>query len=292
MSAQRTRVAILGAGLIGIDLIDKIQRSPYLDCALVAGRTRQTAGLRRAEQLGCATAPHGIRSVLEQAPFGLVFDASNATAGHWAYLEQATDTTLIDLTPARPGLAVVPTVNAQAAASCRHIGLVSCGGQAALPLLHALAALSAPTYIEVAATAASASAGPATRRNLDEYLATTSAAISTLTRVPEVKVLANLSPARPAPPFRVAMTLLADTRGLTAAHVVRTAERAAHEVRQFAPGYQLTSTTVGDGQITAAVEVTAASARLPRHAGNLDLINAAAVLLAEQHTRRHAKDTR
>ncbi|MFD5268821.1 acetylating acetaldehyde dehydrogenase [Streptomyces sp. NPDC058335] len=277
-----TNVAVLGAGLIGIDLADKIQRSTSLDLRLVVGRHRESLGLARAAEMGCATSSGGIAALLESGPFHVVFDASNADshADHWTALSK-TGTTLIDLTPTQLGTVVVPTVNGSQAAAHRHINLVSCGGQAAIPVLHAVAQHCTPAYIEVVSTGASASAGRATRLNLDQYIATTEAAIRSFTGTREVKVMVNLSPARPAPPFRVVMTVLAPD--LRPGPVGAAVTSAAEEVRAFAPGFTVASATVQDGRISVAVEVTATGGRIPRYAGNLDIINGAALLLAEQH---------
>ncbi|CAL9637094.1 acetaldehyde dehydrogenase (acetylating) [Streptomyces sp. enrichment culture] len=280
-AAQRLRVAVLGAGLIGIDLADKIRRSATLELALVAGRDRDSLGLRRAAGMGHPTTAGGIRAVVEAGPCDVVFDASNADshAEHWAAL-QPTGTTLIDLTPTDLGTLVVPGVTNHRPADHRHLNLVSCGGQAALPLLHAISQRCSPTYIEVVSTGASASAGRATRLNLDQYIATTAAAIRAFTGAQDAKVMVNLSPARPAPPFRVAMTVLADS--IRPAPVRTSIAAAAHAVRAYTPGFKVTSLVVDPGRISVAVEVTACGGRLPRHAGSVDIINAAAVLLAEQ----------
>ncbi|WP_331762422.1 acetaldehyde dehydrogenase (acetylating) (plasmid) [Streptomyces sp. NBC_01527] len=279
---RRTSVAVLGAGLIGVDLSDKIQRSTRLDLRLVAGRNRESLGLARAADMGCATTSGGIAALLDAGPFDVVFDASNADvhADHWATLRE-TGTRLIDLTPTQLGTVIVPTVNGSMAATCQHINLVSCGGQAAIPVLHAVARHCTPAYIEVVSTGASASAGRATRLNLDQYIATTQAAIRSFTGTHEVKVMVNLSPARPAPPFRVVMTVLApDLRPGPASAAVASA---AEEVRAHAPGFTVNSVAVQEGRISVAVEVTATGGRIPRYAGNLDIINGAALLLAEQH---------
>ncbi|MET9427864.1 acetaldehyde dehydrogenase (acetylating) [Streptomyces sp. NPDC003036] len=278
---ERRPVAVLGAGLIGIDLVDKIRRSPKLELALVAGRDRDSLGLRRAAEMGHLTTAGGVRAVVEAGPFDVVFDATNADshAEHWAAL-RPTGTTLIDLTPTDLGTVIVPGVNGHRAAAYRHLNLISCGGQAAIPLLHAISQRCTPTYIEVVSTGASASAGRATRLNLDQYIATTSTAIRTFTGTRDVKVLVNLGPARPAPPFRVAMTVLAD--GIRPAQVRTSIAAAADTVRAYAPGYKVTSLAVEPSRISVAVEVGASGRRLPHHAGSVDIINAAAVLLAEQ----------
>ncbi|MGW1205335.1 acetaldehyde dehydrogenase (acetylating) [Streptomyces cyaneofuscatus] len=278
---QRLRVAVLGAGLIGIDLTDKIHQSRKLELALVAGRDRDSLGLRRAAEMGHPTTAGGIRAVVDAGSFDVVFDATNADSHpeHWAAL-RPTGTTLIDLTPTGLGTVIVPGVNSHRSAAHRHVNLVSCGGQAAIPVLYAISRRCTPTYIEVVSTGASASAGRATRLNLDQYIATTSAAIRTFTGAGDVKVMVNLSPARPAPPFRVAMTVLTD--GISPAPVRTSILAAAQAVRAYTPGFQVTSLAVEPGRISVAVQVTAGGGRLPPHAGNVDIINAAAVLLAEQ----------
>ncbi|WP_309117475.1 acetaldehyde dehydrogenase (acetylating) [Saccharothrix sp.] len=282
------RVAVLGAGLIGLDLVDKIGRSPGLECVLVVGRDRESAGLRRAMAMGCEVTDGGIEALLHTgADVEVVFDASNADAHarHWQALEP-TGATLIDLTPARLGEMIVPTVNGREALDRRHLSLVSCGGQAAVPVLHAVAGHTTLDYVEVVCTAASGTAGRATRLNIDDYLATTRDAVRRFSGAAEVKVMANLSPARPAPPFRVAVTVLtsAAPRDAISAAVADAARR----VREFAPGYQVSSCAVTDERVSVAVQVDAAGDRLPRHAGNLDIITAAAVLLGEQHAAARA----
>lgn len=278
---QRLRVAVLGAGLIGVDLVDKIRSSDKLDLALVAGRDRESRGLRRVAEMGHPTSVGGVDAVAAAGPFDAVFDATNADShpAHWAAL-QPTGTTVIDLTPTGLGTVVVPGVSRHRLGSDRHLNLISCGGQAAIPLLHAISRTCTPTYIEVVSTGASASAGRATRLNLDQYIAATCAAVRNFTGAPEAKVLVNLSPARPGPPFRVAMTVLAD--GIRPAPVRTSIAVAARAVRAYTPGYAVTSLAVDEGRISVVVEVVASGGRLPRHAGSVDIINAAAVLLAEQ----------
>ncbi|WP_340561679.1 acetaldehyde dehydrogenase (acetylating) [Streptomyces sp. GSL17-111] len=284
--SEPLKAAVLGAGLIGIDLVTKIQRSPALSCALVVGRTDETRGLRHAAALGCATAAGGVDALVAgREPFDVVFDATNAMAHaeHWARLRPL-GTLLVDLTPSRVGHMVVPTVNGADALLHRNVNLVSCGGQASVPVLHALARHYRPEYIEVVTTAASVSVGRATRLNLDEYIATTEDAARTFTGVADVKAIVNLSPARPPTPFRVAMSLVVP--GADADTVAAQVDAAAAEVRRHTPGYRVTACTVTDERIFVAVEVTAAGDRIPRYAGNLDIINAAAVLIAERYAAR------
>jgi acetaldehyde dehydrogenase len=280
--SEPLRVAILGAGLIGIDLLMKIQRSAVLDCELVVGRDDGSYGLRRAAGLGCATAADGIRSlVATDRPFDIVFDASNALshAEHWAALEPL-GTRLVDLTPSMVGHLVAPTVNGADALSYRNVNLISCTGQAAVPILHALTRRFPAHYIEVVTTAASASVGRATRLNLDEYIDTTQDAIRAFTGVPDVKVMVNLSPASPPAMFRVAMSLLGP--GFEVDAVRAAVARAAEEVRAYAPGFAVKACTVTDERAFVAVEVAAVGNRIPRYMGNVDIINSAAILVAER----------
>jgi len=285
----RARVAVLGAGLIGLDLAERVRRSEVLDCVLVAGRDEQTLGLRRAAEMGCATAAGGIASVLEAGPFDIVCDASNAQAhpGHWARL-RPTGALLLDLTPSCLGTMVVPTVNGAVAVAGGNISLITCGGQAAIPVLHALAQHSLCGYVEVVCSGASATAGRATRLNIDHYIHTTQAAVRAFTGAPEVKVMLALSPANPPPPFRVSMTLVPASlgAGMAAAAAGAVVGAAAQSVRAFAPGFAVRFCRVVGDQIRVAVEVSAPGGRIPAYAGNLEIINAAAVLLAEQYANR------
>lgn len=274
------RAAVIGAGMLGIDLAERLTRSTSLTCALVAGRS-SSAGLRRAAQMGCATSTDGIDAVTG-AGVDVVFDASTADAhpAHWAELS-STGVLLVDLTPSSGGTMVAPTVNGFRAESHRHLSLVSCGGQAVLPVLDEVAKHCTPDYVEVVTTVASASVGPATRDNLDEYIATTEYAVHKLTQAPHAKVMATISPALPAPVFRAQITVVAtDIRreGLCAG-----VEGAAAAVRMFAPGYEVAALTVERDLIKVTVNVTASGGLLPAFAGNVEIINAAAVHLAERH---------
>lgn len=284
-------VALLGAGLIGIDLLTRIERSPLLDCKLVAGRDDQARGLRLAAGLGYPTAGNGIHSVVAAPnPFDIVFDATNAMshAEHWARL-QPLGTTLIDLTPSMTGRMIVPTVNAADAWEHSNVNLISCGGQASIPVLHALAQRYRPDYVELVTTAASRSVGRATRLNLDEYVETTQSAVRAFTGVDHVKTIVNLSPARPPATFRVAMSVTGS--GFELESVRSLAAAAAEEVRASVPGYRVTACAVTAEQAFVAVEVAATGDHMPRYAGNLDIINSAAMLIAEQHAARRLPTT-
>jgi len=276
-------VAVVGAGLIGIDLLTKIKRSGLLDCGLVVARDDQARGLRSAAALGCRTAGGGVRSLAAgRQGFDIVFDASNAVshAEHWEYLETL-GALVIDLTPSMVGHMVAPTVNGADALVHRNVSLISCGGQASIPVLHALARRYSPSYIEVVTTAASVSVGRATRLNLDEYVETTQAAIRAFTGVADVKVMVNISPAEPPATFRVAISLAGDDFDLGVMR--RDVATAAAEVRAFAAGFDIAACGVIEGKAFIAAEVKASAGLIPRYAGNLDIINSAAIVVAERY---------
>ncbi|MEU1789114.1 acetylating acetaldehyde dehydrogenase [Streptomyces sparsogenes] len=275
--------AVLGTGLLGLDLIERIQNSPHLTCGLVVGRTPGSRGLAQAAELGCATATGGMDTLLDAGHFDVVFDATSAF-NHQEHAKKLADTgaVLVDLTPTSAGALIVPTVNGHQAAAHQHIGLVSCGGQASIPILHALAQRYRPSYVEMVATAATASVGRASRLNLDEYVSTTQAAIGQFTGAERAKAILNISAARPAPPFRIAMTaVVAD--GVAQGPVGALVEAAETAVQAVIPGYRVTSCTVIGTTVRVIVEVTATRRRIPVHAGNLEVISAAAIHAAEQH---------
>lgn len=281
--SRRMSAAVLGAGLIGVDLAAKIKRSEALECRLVVARDREAPGLRQAADLGLPTAAEGLRSILDAPePFEIVFDATNALAhAEHAELLRPLGGLIVDLTPSNYGQMVVPTVNEADIPAHSDLSMVSCGGQASIPILHAITQAHRIDYIEVVTTAAAVSVGRGTRMNLDEYLQTTQEAVRSFTGVKDVKAILNISPARPPATFRVAMTLLGE--GMTT-DSVRTAISAAEErVRVFAPGYRTMVCVVSEDKAFVVVEVTSVGDRIPLYAGNLDIINSAAVYVAERY---------
>jgi acetaldehyde dehydrogenase len=282
-SERRLSVGVLGAGLIGVDLALKVERSAALDLRLVAGRTAESPGLKQAARLGLPVASQGLHSLAGLGdPLDVVFDATNA-GSHAEHAEALAPlgTLLVDLTPSRIGRMVVPTVNGGDVAAYRDINMVSCGGQASVPIVRAIAREHRIDYVEVVATAATLSVGRGTRLNLDEYVETTQDAIREFTGVGDVKAILNISPARPPAIFRVATSLVGE--GLTEESVRPLVTAAAADVRSFATGYTVTSCIVNDSRAFIAVEVTSAGDQIPAYAGNLDIINSAAIRVAERY---------
>ena len=252
----------------------------------MAGRRRESAGLAHAAGLGYPTTAGGIEAILD-APraFGVVFDATTARshAVHWRRL-QPLDTLLIDLTPSRIGHMVVPTVTGNHPPTERNVSLISCGGQASIPIAHALASRFRTEYIEVVSTVASSIAGRGTRLNLDEYVVTTQYAVARFSGVHHVKAILNVSPAVPPATFRRRSTRSSPARRPRRRASVIAA--AALRVRTFAPGYDVIACTVNGDHVVVTVEITPDSDVLPRYAGNLDIIDSAAILVAELHAAR------
>ncbi|WP_399882041.1 acetylating acetaldehyde dehydrogenase [Streptomyces sp. BBFR51] len=279
----RLSAAVIGAGLIGADLATKITRSECLDLGLVVGRDASTPGLRRLAKAGLPVAADGILTLVERdVPFDIVFDATTAsTHAEHDRLLSPLSSLVVDLTPSQVGRMIIPTVNGLEALSHRNVNMVSCGGQAGIPLLHAVAARHSIDYAEVVTTAASASIGRSTRLNLDEYIETTQDAVREFSTIRDVKVMVNLSPAKPPVKFRVALTLLG--ADLTAESVRAAVEPVVERMRVFVAGYDVVTCSVTDGKAFIAVEVAASAHRIPRYAGNLDIINSAALRVAEQY---------
>ncbi|HIC7643085.1 TPA: acetaldehyde dehydrogenase (acetylating) [Serratia liquefaciens] len=276
-------VAVIGTGAIGMDLVNKIHRSPLLNCGLLAGRNKDSAGFELAAQLGCPTSAGGIDAVLASpTPFDVVFDATNAMshAKHWELLRPL-GSLMIDLTPSHLGKMIVPTVTGTDALTERNVSLISCGGQASIPILHALSRHFRINDIEVVATVASNILGRATRINIDEYVDTTQRALSAFTGVANTKAILNISPAAPPAMFRV--TIFAGMPGVTKEQITPVLAEAVEAVRGFSAGYSLTALNVSEGRVSISLEVVASSKVMPEYAGNLDLINSAAILVAEQY---------
>jgi len=188
---------------------------------------------------------------------------------------------LIDLTPSHLGKMIVPTVTGTDALTERNVSLISCGGQASIPILHALSRHFRINDIEVVATVASNILGRATRINIDEYVDTTQRALSAFTGVANTKAILNISPAAPPAMFRV--TIFAGIPGVTKEQITPVLAEAVEAVRGFSAGYSLTALNVSEGRVSISLEVVASSKVMPEYAGNLDLINSAAILVAEQY---------
>jgi acetaldehyde dehydrogenase len=283
------RVAILGSGNIGTDLLYKVARNPALALVGMAGIDPASEGLARARARGFAAGADGVERFLDDHPdLDVVFDATSAHAhAEHAPALAARGLRCIDLTPAALGPAVVPDVNLDEHLDAPEVNLVTCGAQAAVPVVAALSAAGPVAYAEVVSTVASRSAGPGTRANIDEFTVATARSLETLGGAAEGKAIIILNPAEP--PIIMRNTIYAETHDLPEAVASSTAAEAVGQVAAYVPGYHLAAETlVADGLVTVFVEVAGAGDYLPAYAGNLDIMTSAAIRVAERYAERFA----
>lgn len=285
-SLKKLKIAIIGTGNIGTDLMVKVMRSQHLTCTLFAGRNFNSAGMKRANALGVTISDRGIEAIArDPAICDVVFDCTSAHAHteHWAILERL-GKTVIDMTPAKLGELCVPAINASEclATGARNINMITCGGQSSIPIAYAIAQVQPNIdYVEVASSIASRSAGPATRHNLDEYIETTQEALQTFSGAKHAKAILILNPANP--PIDMQTTIYAKIANPNLPAIQASVAAMVEKLKQYVPGYQLivAPTLEGDKVITT-IKVLGAGDYLPQYAGNLDIINCAAIAMAER----------
>lgn len=285
MVTSPIKVAILGTGKIGIDLLFKIQRSESLSCVLVAGRSAASSGLEIAHQQGIPVSDEGIKAILSNIDgIDIVFDATSALAHvrHWAALEK-TRVKVIDMTPSKLGKAIVPAVNLSDAGQARHANMISCGGQLSIPIVNAVSeAVEAMEYVEVVSSIASKSAGAATRINLDEYIHTTERGILSFSRARRSKVILILNPADP--PVSMQTTISFQLENPPMKEIVHAVRARVEAVKRYVPGYDLIiePKQIESNRVVVMIKIVGIGDYLPKYAGNLDIINCAAIAVAEK----------
>lgn len=281
---QKIKVAIIGPGNIGSDLMYKVFKSKHLEMALMAG-IAESEGIKRAKSLGIATTLEGVYGVLKEEDIKIVFDATSATAHliHAPLLKQA-GKIAIDLTPAAVGPYMVPSVNLEALLSKKvdNINLVTCGGQATIPIVHAISSVAGGKYGEIVACISSKSAGPGTRANIDEFTETTAKAVEVVGAVDKGKAIIILNPAEP--PIMMTNTIYVQIKDVSVGidKITQSVEERVKEIQKYVPGYKLRVPPLLEGdKVTVSVEVEGSGDFLPKYSGNLDIINAAAINAAD-----------
>jgi len=289
---MKTKVAIIGSGNIGTDLMIKIMRlSKTLEMGAMVGVDPQSDGLARAARLGVPTTAEGIDGLVALPGFAeieIVFDATSAGA-HRRHDEilRAHGKRIIDLTPAALGPYVIPPVNGAQHLDAPNVNMVTCGGQATIPVVAAINRVSPVIYGEIVASIASKSAGPGTRANIDEFTETTS------------KAIIVLNPAEP--PLIMRDTVYCLCQGGDEAAIAVSVEQMVAEVQTYVPGYRLKQKVQFDRighndkflipemgeafaglKVTVFLEVEGAAHYLPAYAGNLDIMTSAALMTAER----------
>jgi acetaldehyde dehydrogenase len=276
------KTAIIGSGNIGCDILCKVLAHPELDCAVVAGRSLSSSGLAFARERGVAATADGIDGLFARInEFDVVFDATSA-ADHEAHAPRLIEAgkAIINLTPASLGVLCVPSLNGVALADANNINMITCGGQASIPLAAAIArANPGVRYIEVVSSISAQSAGPATRRNLSNYITTTENALSHFTGCADVKAILNINPAKPNVYMQTAVSALIEHVDLPATR--REIERAVAHVQSAVPGYEvIVDLHYSEGRLFTMVRVEGAGDFLDPSAGNLDIITATATHMA------------
>lgn len=283
---NKLKIGIIGTGNIGTDLMIKVMRSDSMICTLFAGRNFNSAGMKRANSLGVPISDRGIEAIVNDPTIcDVVFDCTSAHAHiqHWAILK-ALGKTVIDMTPAKLGELCVPAINAEEclATGARNINMITCGGQSSIPIAYAVSQVHKNIdYIEVASSIASRSAGPATRNNLDEYIDTTQEAIKSLTGAKHAKAILILNPANP--PIDMQTTIYAKIANPDLPAIKASVAAMVEKLKQYVPEYQLiVPPTAEGGKVIITIKVVGAGDYLPQYAGNLDIINCAAIAMAER----------
>jgi acetaldehyde dehydrogenase len=288
---ERVQVAVLGTGNIGTDLLLKLLRRPGLDVALFAGVDPASAGIARARSLGVPTSTAGIDAVLADDGIRLVFDASSAKSHrrHAPLLKEA-GKLAVDLTPAAVGPLVVPSVNLEEHIQAPNVNMITCGGQATIPIVRALHDTAPLRYAEMVSTIASRSAGVGTRQNIDEFTQTTARALECVGGAARGKAIIILNPAEPPILMGHAVMAIPESREVDEAAIGDAVDRMVADVAQYVPGYRLKAPVSIDEQDTpwgrmpvviVLLQVEGAGDFLPRYAGNLDIMTSAASRVGE-----------
>jgi acetaldehyde/propanal dehydrogenase len=287
--SNKIKAAIIGPGNIGTDLLIKALRSDFIEPVWMVGVEPESPGLARAAELGLKTTADGVDGMLPTMiddGVQICFDATSA----YVHAENsrkvnALGAVMIDLTPAAIGPFCVPTVNlAEAvAAKAMNVNMVTCGGQATIPLVAAVSRVQAVEYGEIVATVSSKSAGPGTRKNIDEFTRTTAAGIERVGGAKSGKAIIVINPAEPPLIMRDTVHCLTvdtpDEAAITASVLAMI-----KEVQQYVPGYKLKNGPVFDGKrVSIYMEVAGLGDFLPTYAGNLDIMTAAGLRTAEMY---------
>lgn len=274
------RVAILGSGLIGCDLLVKCQQLPGIELIAFAGRDPSSKGLAFAKSRGISTSARGVEGIIDsRIKPDIVIDCTSASC-HPYHDEvcQSNRIRVIDMTPAKLGVACCPAINLQQCLNSSNINMISCGGQAALPLCYGIKRSNpAVNYVEVVSTVASLSVGPGTRKNLSEYIISTQKAIEVMLGIRQAKVMVNISPA--SPPLMMRTTVVVGSDSVSdEAGMNESIENIIAEVQSYVPGYQASMKLKKVGsKVMCQVAVSGCGHYLPKYAGNLDIINCAAL---------------
>ena len=289
---NKVKAGIIGAGNIGCDLLVKVQKSKILECSIFTGQNPASSGIKFAKSHGVNTSSDSINAIVSNPDIAdIVFDATSAASHkiHAPILKRFKKFT-IDMTPSRVGKMCVPIINMQDCLNETNINMISCGGQDTTPIVKAIMDVHPETqYVEIVAHIASKSAGIGTRDNIDEYTQTTCDGIELFTKVPKAKAIVILTPAEP--PIIMHNTIFAQIKNPNLKLLKSRIFSVVNKIRQYVPGYRLTLGPIFEnGRLTVMNEVEGSGDYLPKYAGNLDIINCAAIAVAEEYAKRKLKN--
>jgi acetaldehyde/propanal dehydrogenase len=284
---KKIKCAVIGPGNIGTDLLAKLQRSKVLEPVWMVGIDPNSDGLKRAREMGIKTTADGVDGLIPQMKADgvqIVFDATSA----YVHAENsrkvnAEGAMMIDLTPAAIGPYCVPPVNLKQHVGKRemNVNMVTCGGQATIPMVAAVSRVQAVAYGEIVATVSSKSVGPGTRKNIDEFTRTTAGAVEKVGGAKKGKAIIVINPAEPPLIMRDTVHCLTEEEPDQAA-ITKSIRDMITEVQKYVPGYKLVNGPVFDGKrVSVFMEVEGLGDYLPKYAGNLDIMTAAAARTAE-----------
>jgi acetaldehyde dehydrogenase len=276
---EKIKVGIIGPGNIGSDLMYKVIKSKNLQMDFMAGIV-ESEGIKRAAGLGFKTSIQGVDAIAADPEVKIVFDATSAKAHlHNSAILKAAGKISIDMTPAAVGPYVVPCVNLDKLTDEVDFNMVTCGGQATVPIMYAINRVADVEYGEIVSCISSKSAGPGTRANIDEFTETTSKALHIVGGADRSKAIIVLNPADP--PLMMTNTVYALVKNPDEKKIVESVNDIIREVQSYVPGYRPRVPPMVDGnKVTVIIEVEGAGDFLPSYSGNLDIINQAAVAVA------------
>lgn len=290
---KKIKCAMIGPGNIGTDLLYKLQRSEWLEPVWMVGIDPTSEGLARAAKMGLKTTAEGVDGLLPHViadDIKIAFDATSA----YVHAENSRKLNelgvlMIDLTPAAIGPFCVPPVNLNAlleAGEVPNVNMVTCGGQATIPMIAAIASVQPVNYGEIIATASTKSIGPGTRKNIDEFTRTTASAIEKVGGAKQGKAIIIINPAEPPVYMRDTVHCLVEGEPDQAA-ITEAVHAMLKEVQKYVPGYKLVNGPIFDGnRVSIFLEVEGLGDFLPKYAGNLDIMTAAAARTAEMFAER------
>ena len=291
LSGNKVKVAILGAGRIATDLLIKVIRSSFLECSVVVSRSSDSKGIKVAIENNIPVAFNSIKYFIDNPDCcDIVFDTTTAKAHlkHAPILNKL-NKFVVDLTPSGFGKICVPILNANECMTFKNVNMITCSGQATIPVISEILKIQPDTeYIEVVTSASSISVGMATRENFDEYIQTTKNAAINFSGLRNIKVLALVNPAKP--PVTMLNTIYAIIKNPDMKAIKSAVEKVVNTLRKYVPGYKLVmEPTFQSGKIILMIGVEGLGDYLPKFAGNLDIINCAAINIAERFAQKIKK---